>query len=227
MKFSEIQQSIKAPKSEFNGFGKYAYRTCSAILEAVKPLLGDATLIISDELVMIGERYYIKATAVYDNKENGEHYESTAYAREPQSEKGKAESQVTGTASTYARKTALGGLFAIDDSSEDPDATNTHGQNKPQKPKARTNTPKKAKTPDLDPSQPATDTQVREFVEAASKFANIKHRNFDEVMKAANTTKTMRNLGTDENTADYNQVQCAAATELVRSWIRKSIESGA
>lgn len=133
MKFSEIQQTLKSPKDSRNEFGKYNYRTCSAILEAVKPLLGPATLIISDELVLIGERYYIKATATYTNKDEGETFTATAYAREPLDKKGMDEAQITGASSTYARKAALSGLFAIDDSSNDPDATNTHGQaaNKP------------------------------------------------------------------------------------------------
>lgn len=133
MKFSEIQQALKAPKDARNEFGKYNYRTCSAILEAVKPLLGPATLIVSDELVLIGERYYIKATATYTNKDEGETFTVTAYAREPLDKRGMDEAQITGASSTYARKTALSGLFAIDDSSNDPDATNTHGQaaNKP------------------------------------------------------------------------------------------------
>ena len=133
MKFSEIQQALKAPKDARNEFGKYNYRTCSAILEAVKPLLGPATLIISDELVLIGERYYIKATATYTNKDEGETFTVTAYAREPLDKRGMDEAQITGASSTYARKAALSGLFAIDDSSNDPDATNTHGQapNKP------------------------------------------------------------------------------------------------
>ena len=133
MKFSEIQQTLKSPKDSRNEFGKYNYRTCSAILEAVKPLLGPATLIVSDELVLIGERYYIKATATYTNKDEGETFTVTAYAREPLDKRGMDEAQITGASSTYARKTALSGLFAIDDSSNDPDATNTHGQapNKP------------------------------------------------------------------------------------------------
>lgn len=133
MKFSEIQQTLKSPKDSRNEFGKYNYRTCSAILEAVKPLLGPATLIVSDELVLIGERYYIKATATYTNKDEGETFTATAYAREPPDKKGMDEAQITGASSTYARKAALSGLFAIDDSSNDPDATNTHGQapNKP------------------------------------------------------------------------------------------------
>lgn len=133
MKFCEIQQTLKSPKDSRNEFGKYNYRTCSAILEAVKPLLGAATLIVSDELVLIGERYYIKATATYTNKDEGETFTATAYAREPLDKKGMDEAQITGASSTYARKAALSGLFAIDDSSNDPDATNTHGQapNKP------------------------------------------------------------------------------------------------
>lgn len=133
MKFSEIQQTLKSPKDSRNEFGKYNYRTCSAILEAVKPLLGPATLIVSDELVLIGERYYIKATATYTNKDEGETFTATAYAREPLDKRGMDEAQITGASSTYARKAALSGLFAIDDSSNDPDATNTHGQatNKP------------------------------------------------------------------------------------------------
>ena len=135
MKFCEIQQTLKSPKDFRNGFGKYNYRTCSAILEAVKPLLGPATLIVSDELVLIGERYYIKAIATYSNKDEGETFTATAYAREPLDKKGMDEAQITGASSTYARKAALSGLFAIDDSSNDPDATNTHGQ-APNKPSA-------------------------------------------------------------------------------------------
>ena len=135
MKFSEIQQTLKSPKDSRNEFGKYNYRTCSAILEAVKPLLGTATLIVSDELVLIGERYYIKATATYTNKDEGETFTATAYAREPLDKRGMDEAQITGASSTYARKAALSGLFAIDDSSNDPDATNTHGQ-APNKPSA-------------------------------------------------------------------------------------------
>lgn len=135
MKFSEIQQTLKSPKDSRSEFGKYNYRTCSAILEAVKPLLGPATLIVSDELVLIGERYYIKATATYTNKDEGETFTATAYAREPLDKRGMDEAQITGASSTYARKAALSGLFAIDDSSNDPDATNTHGQD-PNKPSA-------------------------------------------------------------------------------------------
>lgn len=169
MKFNEIQQTLKSPKDSRNEFGKYNYRTCSAILEAVKPLLGPATLIVSDELVLIGERYYIKATATYTNKDEGETFTATAYAREPLDKKGMDEAQITGASSTYARKAALSGLFAIDDSSNDPDATNTHGQapNKPSAGRSRgqaTNNQAAAK-------KPAEDLKSGSGTDAALKAA--------------------------------------------------------
>lgn len=121
-----IQTELKAPKSQYNGFGKYNYRNCEDILEAVKPLLAKykATLKISDELVLIGERYYIKATAELIDIETGETTVNTAYAREEAEKKSMDGSQVTGASSSYARKYALNGLFAIDDT-KDSDTTNT------------------------------------------------------------------------------------------------------
>lgn len=127
MKLSAIQLKLKAPKTERNNFGNYQYRTVSGILEAVKPLMEDGDkLVLSDEVVEIGGRVYVKAYATYTDKD-GETETATGYAREQESKKGMDESQITGAASTYARKYALNGLFAIDDSELDPDATNTHG----------------------------------------------------------------------------------------------------
>lgn len=119
-----IQQELNVPKNNFNDFGKYKYRSCEDILEAVKPLLGkyNAVLTISDEIVEISGRFYVKATAqinIHEVLEDGRihdfEFDATAYAREPESKKGMDESQVTGAASSYARKYALCGLFAIDD----------------------------------------------------------------------------------------------------------------
>ena len=132
-KLLNIQLELKAPKNQRNNFGGYNYRSCEDILEAVKPLLKDnnCTLTISDELVNIGERYYIRATARLTDAENaGSYYENTAYAREAETKKGMDESQVTGACSSYARKYALNGLFCIDDV-KDADATNTHGKEEP------------------------------------------------------------------------------------------------
>jgi len=122
---SKIQKEMKAPKSQYNAFGKYKYRSCEDILEAVKPFLNGAVLYISDEMVLIGERYYIKATATLRNGD--EAVSVTAYAREEAEKKGMDSSQITGAASSYARKYALNGLFLIDDT-KDSDATNEHGK---------------------------------------------------------------------------------------------------
>ena len=122
---NKIQCELKAPKTQMNKFGGYAYRSCEDILESVKPLLQkyEVALMLSDEIVQIGARIYVKATAALKGKD-GE-VSASAYAREPENKKGSDESQITGAASSYARKYALNGLFAIDDA-KDADATNTH-----------------------------------------------------------------------------------------------------
>jgi hypothetical protein len=129
-KLLKIQTELKAPKGQFNSFGKYKYRSCEDITEAVKPLLSKykCTLLTTDELVLIGERYYIKATAKLYDAENNTLIEKTdGYAREEESKKGMDGSQITGASSSYARKYALNGLFAIDDN-KDSDSTNKHDE---------------------------------------------------------------------------------------------------
>ena len=113
---SKIQQVLKSPKTQFNKFGNYAYRSSEDILEAVKPLLSSCTLTISDELIEIGLRVYVKATATITN--GNETVSVCGFAREPESQKGMAEMQITGAASSYARKYALNGLFLIDDNKD-------------------------------------------------------------------------------------------------------------
>lgn len=119
-----IQSELKAPKSQFNKFGGYKYRKAEDILEAVKPLLAKqkCTLIITDDVVLIGNRIYVKATATIKN-ENGECETTNGWAREEETKKGMDGSQITGASSSYARKYALNGLFAIDDNAES-DTTN-------------------------------------------------------------------------------------------------------
>lgn len=123
----KIQSDLKAPKDQFNAFGKYKYRSCEDILEAVKPLLKqlNVSLILSDEIVNIGDRYYVKATATLINSES-KTIAVTAYAREEENKKGMDSMQLTGATSSYARKYALNGLFAIDDT-KDSDDLNKHG----------------------------------------------------------------------------------------------------
>lgn len=117
-KLSAVQMELKAPKGQYNSFGKYSYRSCEDILEAVKPLLSKngLTLILTDKPVAVGSRVYIEATARLIG--GGDSIEVTAYAREPEDKKGMDTSQVTGTASSYARKYALNGLFLIDDTKD-------------------------------------------------------------------------------------------------------------
>lgn len=115
----QIQSDLKVPKSQFNKFGNYHYRNSEDILEALKPLLKlrSCSLLINDEVVLIGERYYIKATVELTNSA-GESVKATGYAREALNKKGMDESQITGSTSSYARKYALNGLFAIDDNKD-------------------------------------------------------------------------------------------------------------
>lgn len=149
MKLNKIQVELKAPKGQFNKFGKYNYRNCEDILEALKPLLEKykTAINIKDEIIVVGDRdtvinindeingeikivsdrYYIKATATLYDIESGESIEATAYAREEESKKGMDSSQLTGATSSYARKYALNGLLAIDDN-KDSDSTNKHGK---------------------------------------------------------------------------------------------------
>ena len=125
-KLIAIQSELKAPKSQYNNFGKYAYRNCEDILESLKPLLKEhkSTIYISDEIVTVLERFYVKATVTFIDAETGEKIINTAYAREEEDKKGMDGSQVTGSSSSYARKYALNGMFAIDDT-KDSDFTNT------------------------------------------------------------------------------------------------------
>ena len=136
-KLLAVQTKLKAPKSQYNSFGKYNYRNCEDILEAVKPLCAEVKAVarLTDKIVMVGNRYYVEATAHFVDCE-GDNAEiiTTAYAREEEEKKGMDGSQVTGASSSYARKYALNGLFDIDDT-KDVDITNDSGAPTPEKKK--------------------------------------------------------------------------------------------
>ena len=134
-KLAKVQAELKAPKSQYNSFGKYKYRSCEDILEAVKPILRDngMTLTIYDSVELIGERFYIKATATLTDAESTCSTECTAYAREDADKKEMDGSQITGTASSYARKYCLNGLFLIDDTKDaDTDEFKRQQEKKPE-----------------------------------------------------------------------------------------------
>ena len=119
LQLQKVQTELKAPKGQYNSFGKYKYRSLEDILEAVKPLLAKEkmTLTIADTIENIGDRYYVKATATLTN-EDGETYINTAYARESDTKSGMDTSQITGASSSYARKYCVNGLFCIDDTKD-------------------------------------------------------------------------------------------------------------
>ncbi|WP_418309558.1 ERF family protein [Phascolarctobacterium succinatutens] len=134
-KLSKVQSELKAPKGQYNSFGKYKYRSCEDILEAVKPLNAKhgVVLTVSDEVVEISNRFYVKATATLVDIESGEKVTNTALAREDDAKKGMDGSQITGTASSYARKYCLNGLFCIDDTKDaDTDEYRAQQERKPQ-----------------------------------------------------------------------------------------------
>lgn len=145
-KLLNIQVELKAEKGQYNGFGKYAYRSCEDILEALKPHLSKEKAIvkIEDKIVLIGDRYYVEATASIFDVESDEFITNTASAREEENKKGMDSAQVTGATSSYARKYALNGLFGIDDN-KDADATNKHGKEEVSTNKSNPTKPKPTK----------------------------------------------------------------------------------
>ncbi len=157
-KLVHIQQNLKAPKGQFNSFGKYAYRSCEDILEAVKPLLGVATLTIADEIILIGSRYYVRATVTL-TVPDGAPITVTAYAREEDDKKGMDASQITGAASSYARKYALNGLFLIDDTKDADTRDNSKDGSKP--PTPVTPPSQKVANPNGSAAPPVTEADYR------------------------------------------------------------------
>jgi hypothetical protein len=162
-KLNYIQVNLKAPKGQYNNFGKYKYRSLEDITDALKPFLQETGthLILSDTVELIGERYYVVANATITDGENS--VSVKGYAREAQNKKGMDDSQITGAASSYARKYALNGLFAIDDT-KDADATNKHEETKTIKTTKQANVYKKSQ-------RQVTNEQAKEkLTEIVAKF---------------------------------------------------------
>lgn len=162
-----IQQTLNAPKGQYNKFGGYSYRSAEDILEAVKPLLQNVTLMVSDEIVLIGDRYYVKATATLSDGEDS--ISATAFAREEKEQKGMTAGQLTGATSSYARKYALNGLFCIDDA-KDLD-TDAYAKQTGQQPRQQKNTQKQQpnQKPQQQKAQPNPDEVLARFCDAAAK----------------------------------------------------------
>lgn len=158
-----IQQTLNAPKGQYNKFGGYSYRSAEDILEAVKPLLQNVTLMVSDEIVLIGDRYYVKATATLSDGEDS--ISATAFAREEKEQKGMTAGQLTGATSSYARKYALNGLFCIDDA-KDLD-TDAYAKQTGQQPRQQKNPPKQQ--PQQQKAPPNPGEVLARFCDAAAK----------------------------------------------------------
>lgn len=200
-KLIEIQAELKAPKSQYNKFGGYNYRNCEDILEAVKPLCAKHEIVplLSDEIVMIGDRFYIKATAkVTDGKEE---IATTAFARESKDKKGMDESQITGSASSYARKYALNGLFCIDDT-KDADFMDNSQNGKQQQPKTQQQPPKETHVKGyyefvaLQKSKKVPPAEITKYIAAEFKKPRLALLDAFEMVAAL---EWLKNYGAEEN----------------------------
>lgn len=214
-----VQHELKAPKGQRNNFGNYNYRSAEDILEAVKPLLTKYSLLqtITDEVVLIGDRYYIKATVTLYDAEIGVSQNVgmvsnnavmvSAYAREADQKKGMDEAQVTGSASSYARKYALNGLYAIDDTK---DADTDQYQSAQQQPKpTATNEPQPKKN-----TQPKK-SGARKAIEAAFKLAIVKN-NGDEKAAAAKMQTLMKEMFPGKSSKDLTEEEAKALLKAAK-----------
>ena len=194
-KLMTVQTKLRAPKGQYNSFGRYSYRSCEDILEALKPLLAEVGAIvnISDEVKLIGDRFYVEATAMFLDCETGDSVVARASAREDETKKGMDLAQVTGSVSSYARKYALNGLFAIDDN-KDSDATNTHN---------------KDIKPNMTPDSGLTDAQIKRLLAIGNKAGFKK-----EVVEA--TVKKMFGCEPKDMTKDQYNTVCERLEKKVK-----------
>ena len=194
-KLMTVQTKLRAPKGQYNSFGRYSYRSCEDILEALKPLLAEVGAIvnISDEVKLIGNRFYVEATAMFLDCETGDSVVARASAREDETKKGMDLAQVTGSVSSYARKYALNGLFAIDDN-KDSDATNTHN---------------KDIKPNMTPVSGLTDAQIKRLLAIGNKAGFKK-----EVVEA--TVKKMFGCEPKDMTKDQYNTVCERLEKKVK-----------
>ena len=169
-KLAIVQRDLKCNKSQYNSFGKYSYRSCEDIFEAAKPLCCDNGLLLttSDEIAVIQDRIYVKATATVIDVEDGKKFSVTAYAREEESKKGMDASQVTGSCSSYARKYALNGLFCIDDTKDADTMDNSGNTQTQQRQTAKQQTSKTTEAKQQKPKEPQT---VKDYYDLVVDYA--------------------------------------------------------
>ena len=207
-KLSALITELKAPKGQRNNFGKYNYRSAEDILEAVKPLANKYGLVpmLTDEIVQVGDRYYVKAKAVITDGINTE--KASGFAREPESKKGMDESQITGTASSYARKYAMNGLYQIDDT-KDADTDEYKQQVDSAKPKKITKTQAKA-----------LQTRVDKLAELVS-LKTEKHITGVQMAKKITDTKFLQAIPLAELDTEQFLTATRYADELEKAYSKK------
>ena len=247
---AEVQHRVTCPKGQYNQFGKYKYRSLEDINTALKPICEELKCgyFFEDSIIpqrvdagsdptmdkAVGNdafRWYLRAKVTFWAEDCDHTVSTSAYAREPWAKKGMDEAQITGMASSYARKYAVCGLFAID-SGEDPDqmdnrdsGNRTQGQHRPaQRSKAAkpSPTPKSAPQGPQNASQEVTDETLGRMMDLMAEFAQLKGKTADEVVRALNKTKALQNLGAREDTVTYTEQQALAACGILQSWISKS-----
>lgn len=244
---AEVQHRVTCPKGRVNKFGGYSYRSLEDINAALKPLCQELRCgyVFEDEIVpkraddggdptldkVAGKdafRWYLRAKITFWAAGCRETVSATAYAREQVSKKGMDDAQVTGLASSYARKYAACALFAIDSGEEVDAMDNGRQRQKSQnacsgaKTAKQSNTTAKRKTASQEPPQPATQQQVDEILALVWQLAELKGKTVDEVVSALNKSQHMASLGVAPNAVEYDQIQAETAIRILAAWVEKS-----
>lgn len=215
MTLLQIQIELKAPKSQYNKFGRYKYRSTEDILKAVKPLLdkyGDS-LDLSDEPVLVGDWHYIKATATFKDKE-GNVTTVTGYARESANKKGMDDSQITGTASSYARKYALNGLFLIDDT-KDADTDEYHQQQQPGKRQPSKNNAK---------ATPAKNNAKAELAKVLGEYRVLLPKAAEAFGNTTNEVEKQVKATAEKEIKDYDKLPAIERGSRMNGILKKMLE---
>lgn len=214
-KLKEIQTMLKAPKNLYNKYGGFYYRNAECIYEAVKPLLSqfNMTLVIVDSVQAVGTKNYVKATAYLTDCETGEQLFTCAFAREAETKKGMDDSQITGTASSYARKYALNGLFLLDDTKdEDSDECRKYKENKSKAESAEPTQPAAFK--------PATAQQIHKINEYITTYAGM-----CESASEGDIWNTLKKKYGFAKQSDISKELAERITKQVEAWYKKKKEA--
>lgn len=237
------QRELSVPKDQYNAFGKYKFRNLESINLALKPicerhkcgyLLTDEPVTVDGDeqrvmlldknpiLIEAHTRYYCKSTVEFFLEEGGETLKVSGYAREEAYKTGMDDAQVSGLASSYARKYAMCGLFAIDSGEEVDAMDNTQAPRTPSKQQKRITEPKNTKQPLESSDNGSLELNVGQVMGLMAKFAKIKGKTTQEVLAAVNATKTMQAAGVTADTVEYTPEQLRKAYTLVGQWIEKA-----